>query len=313
MPKWHEFMWPVLVSLNDHGGVVASKDIQSDMVEHFSLTEEEQAERLSSGQLRFYNRLYWAITDLEKAKLVEYGEKRGTYLITHSGRDFLSKHDGPFTKKTLIEECEPFRQWRDGYLAKKKDGAAHERIGDGEQEQMSPVETMEAANREMRDALAEELISVIMGKSPYFFEYLVSKLLLAMGYGEREESVTVTQKSADEGIDGIVKEDRFGFDSIYYQAKRWDPSRTVGRPDIQAFAGALSGKGASRGLFMTTAKFSAAAKEFAKSLHTQKIVLVDGRALADLMIDYGIGVSTRVSYEVKALDMDFFDADDAVA
>ena len=109
MPKWHEFMQPVLVSLSKHDGLVSSKEIQADMIEHFSLTEEEQAERLSSGQLRFYNRLYWAITDLEKAKLVEYGEKKGTYLITDSGRVFLSNHDGPFTAKELMKECEAFR------------------------------------------------------------------------------------------------------------------------------------------------------------------------------------------------------------
>lgn len=311
MPKWHEFMQPVLVSLSKHDGLVSSKEIQADMIEHFSLTEEEQAERLSSGQLRFYNRLYWAITDLEKAKLVEYGEKKGTYLITDSGRVFLSNHDGPFTAKELMKECEAFRAWKNGYASKKKNADKGSCPDDAAQEQMSPMETMEASYGEMREALIEDLLAMIMSKSPYFFEYLVGRILLAMGYGEREESVTVTPKSSDEGIDGTVKEDRFGFDTIYYQAKRWEPSRTVTRPDIQAFVGALSGKGASRGLFITTAKFSSGAREYAKGIHTQKIVLVDGHDLAELMIDYGVGVSTKATFEIKEPDKDFFEEDAA--
>ena len=128
-----------------------------------------------------------------------------------------------------------------------------------------------------------------------------------MGYGEsRSDRATVTKQSGDEGIDGIVKEDRLGFDSVYYQAKCWDLDRTVGRPDIQAFSGALSGKGASKGLFITTAKFSKGARDFAEGLHTQKIVLVDGKMLANLMIDYGVGVSTVETFEIKSLDSDFF-------
>ena len=173
------------------------------------------------------------------------------------------------------------------------------------------METMEASYGEMREALIEDLLSMVMSKSPYFFEYLVGRILLAMGYGEREESVTVTPKSSDEGIDGTVKEDRFGFDTIYYQAKRWEPSRTVTRPDIQAFVGALSGKGASRGLFITTAKFSSGAREYARGIHTQKIVLVDGHDLAEPMIDYGVGVSTKATFEIKEPDKDFFEEDAA--
>ncbi len=253
MPKWHEFMQPVLISLSKRDGLVSSKEIQADMIEHFSLTEEEQAERLSSGQLRFCNRLYWAITDLEKAKLVEYGEKKGTYLITDSGRVFLSNHDGPFTAKELMKECEAFRAWKNGYASKKKSADKGSCADEAAQEQMSPMETMEASYGEMREALIEDLLSMVMSKSPYFFEYLVGRILLAMGYGE----------------------------------------------------------GASRGLFIITAKFSSGAREYARGIHTQKIVLVDGHDLAELMIDYGVGVSTKATFEVKEPDRDFFDEDAA--
>lgn len=129
-----------------------------------------------------------------------------------------------------------------------------------------------------------------------------------MGYGESSEAkAAVTRKNGDEDIDGIVKEDRLGFGAIYYQAKRWDPPRTVGWPDVQAFVGALSRKGVAKGLFITTASFSQEARNYVKSLHGQPVVLVDGVTLANLMIDYNVGVSTRTFYEVKALDSDFFE------
>lgn len=177
-----------------------------------------------------------------------------------------------------------------------------------EEDQESPQEIMESAYGEIRSALADDLISAIMAKDPYFFEHLVGKLLVAMGYGESLEShADVTRKSADEGIDGVVREDRLGFGTICYQAKRWDPSRTVGRPEVQAFVGALSGKGVSKGLFITTARFSKEARRYADGLLGQTVVLVDGPALAGLMIDYGVGVSTRQVYEIKAVDTDFFD------
>lgn len=308
MPKWHEFMRPVMIALSETEGSLSPKDLCKCMVSHFSLTEEEQAERLPSGQLRLYNRMYWAITDLEKAGLLSYGNKRGTYHITAEGREFLARHSGPITAKMLMAECESFKKWRDGYRTNKKSDEVRA-AGDAssDPEQLSPLETMNAAYGELREALAEELLAAIMDKDPFFFEHLVGKVLSAMGYGERGGSVAVTQKSGDEGIDGIVKEDKLGFDSIYYQAKRWEPSRTVSRPDIQAFVGALSGKGASRGLFITTAKFSSGAQCYVRELHSQKVVLVDGRMLADLMIDYGVGVSVKSTFDVKEIDSDFFE------
>ena len=202
-----------------------------------------------------------------------------------------------------------FKKWKDGYQAASKAKNASEPEGVSTlEDQESPQEAMESAYGEIRDALADDLISIIMGKDPYFFEHLVGKLLVAMGYGESLDSrADVTKKSGDEGIDGVVREDRLGFGTICYQAKRWDPQRTVGRPEVQAFVGALSGKGVSKGLFITTARFSKDARKYAEGLLGQTVVLVDGPALAGLMIDYGVGVSTRQVYEIKAVDTDFFE------
>ncbi len=308
MPKWHETMRPILDALDKTEGYLKGPDLIDAVARAFGMTDEERSERLDSGQSRLYNRTYWGITDLEKAKLLEYGDARGTYRITEAGRAFLAGHDGGITAKDLYEECPSFRTWKDGYRSKKKDPEPDRAQSEEATEQTSPQEAMESAHAEIRDALADELISAVMGKDPFFFEHLVARVLVAMGYGGGEAGrARVTQKSGDEGIDGMVKEDRLGFDAIYYQAKRWDPERTVGRPDVQAFVGALSGKGASKGLFITTARFSDAAREYAEGLRGQKVVLVDGKALARLMIDYNVGVSTRAVYEVKAVDTDFFD------
>ena len=206
-----------------------------------------------------------------------------------------------------MADCPPFRRWKEQYQA-----AEHEKRGEAipvepDEDEISPLESMQKADHELRGALEDELLQAVMQKDPYFFEHLVGRLLVAMGYGESLESTAmVTAKSGDEGIDGIVKEDRLGFDNIYYQAKRWDLDRTVSRPDLQAFVGALSGKGASKGLFITTASFSRGAREYAEGLKSQRLVLVDGKALAGMMIDYGVGVSTVATYSVRSLDSDFF-------
>ena len=308
MPKWHETMRPILAALDNTTEYLKGPDLINAVAHAFDMTEEERAERLNSGQPRLYNRTYWGITDLEKAKLLEYGNARGTYRITDAGRAFLATHDGQITAKDLYDGCPAFRAWKDGYRKTERAVEPDAAPSDDKAEQASPHEVMESAHAEIRDALADELISTIMGKNPFFFEHLVARVLVAMGYGESaSERAQVTQKSGDGGIDGVVKEDRLGFDAIYYQAKRWDQSRIVGRPDVQAFVGALSGKGASKGLFITTSSFSDAAREYAEGLRGQKVVLVDGRALAGLMIDYNVGVSTRAVYEVKAIDADFFE------
>ncbi|MGN0603553.1 MAG: restriction endonuclease [Oscillospiraceae bacterium] len=172
----------------------------------------------------------------------------------------------------------------------------------------TPQDILDRAHQEITAALADDLLSEIMKNTPDFFEHLVVLLLRKMGYGGAvENSGMVVGQSGDEGIDGVIKEDKLGFNMIYIQAKRWDQDRSVGRPEIQKFVGALAGQGASKGLFITTAKFSQQAQDYVKKQHTTKVVLVDGLTLAKLMIDYDLGVSTVSVYPIKKLDTDFFE------
>lgn len=306
MPKWHEIMRPVLVVLNDAEGYVSSAELYEAAAEEFHLTEEERDERVKSGEKRFHNRLGWAIVDLRKANLLEYGDRRGTYKITGDGVAFLSRHPKPFGPKELMGECPSFKEWKTGYLEK------HGRTppaNQNEEEEMSPQETMAKADKDIRDALADELLQNVVGMNEYDFEFLVAKLLVAMGYGQSlEEPATVTPKSNDGGIDGIVKEDRLGFDNVYYQAKKWALDSVISKPEIQKFSGALNERHAQKGLFITTAGFSSGARKFAETVSGQRIVLVDGMTLAHLMIDYNVGVTVKETYTVKAIDKDFFES-----
>ena len=174
----------------------------------------------------------------------------------------------------------------------------------------TPQDTLEEAFQRINATLADDLLAEIMKLSPGFFEHMVVRLLMKMGYGGSVENAgTVVGQTGDEGIDGIVREDKLGFNLIYIQAKHWDCEKTIGRPEIQKFVGALAGQGATKGLFITTARFSAAAYDYAQKQHTTKVVLVDGAALAKLMIEYNLGVSTEITYQIKRIDSDFFAED----
>ena len=309
MPKWHEIMRPVLVVLNEAGDCLSSSELYETTAEEFHLTGAERDERIKSGEKRFHNRLSWAIMDLRKANLLEYGEKHGTYKITDDGIAFLSRHSKPFGPKELMDECPSFKKWKTAYLEKnQKYGQAQTSIH-SEEEEMSPQEAMAKADKDIRDALADELLQNVVGMNEYDFEFLVAKLLVAMGYGQSlEEPATVTPKSNDGGIDGIVKEDRLGFDNVYYQAKKWALGSVVSKPEVQKFSGALNERHAQKGLFITTARFSSGACDFADTVSGQRIVLVDGKVLAHLMIDYNVGVTVKETYTIKAIDTDFFES-----
>ena len=171
----------------------------------------------------------------------------------------------------------------------------------------TPQDELEDAFQKINDALISDLLSEIMRQTPDFFESLVVQLLIKMGYGGSiSDAGKVMGKTGDEGIDGIIYEDKLGFSLIYIQAKRWDLGGSVGRPEIQKFVGALAGAGASKGLFITTSKFSKDAYTYAEKQHSTKVVLVDGNKLANLMIEYNLGVSTQITYELKKIDTDFF-------
>ena len=223
-------------------------------------------------------------------------------MITDLGKELLAKKPSMINRELLLQ-YPMFVEFQNRTGKPKVPNA--DTIEKEDVPSKTPQEVMDDAFTEMSDNLASELLAAIKNQSPQFFESLVIKLLVAMGYGGSfEDAASVTQYSHDEGIDGIIKEDKLGLDNIYVQAKRYDTG-TVGRKEIQSFVGALSGKGATKGIFITTSTFTKEAKDYTPASNI-KIVLIDGRQLCNYMIDYNIGVSTKQIYEVKKVDSDFF-------
>ena len=301
VPKYDEFMPSIIKCLGD-GEIHTLKELAEFCAKEFNLTEADKNETISSGQMKLYNRVGWAKAYLKKAGLVD-SPKRAHFIITEEGRKALENGADCVTLDYLMR-FDSFREFQN-VQNKENEEDMVEKI-----KSVSPQEQIESAIKELNNDLADELMSEIMKISPYEFERLVVKLLIKMGYGNIEENKdAVTSQSGDEGIDGVVSADKFGFDSIYIQAKQWKDGNNVGRPEVQKFLGALAGQGATKGIFITTSKFSKEAISFAsKQLHS-KIVLVDGNQLANLMIEYNLGVSTYFTYEVKRIDSDFFSED----
>jgi len=266
--------------------------------EEFGLSEEEINELLPSGQqVIFKNRVGWASTYLKKAGLLDSG-KKGYFSITRRGLDVL-RENPPSIDVNFLKRYEEFNEFRNH-------GKQIEIINPDkrEPENLDPKETLEIAYQKLHNELVSEILSIVKKCSADFFESLVVDVLTKMGYGgSRVDAGKAVGKSHDGGIDGIIKEDRLGLDVIYIQAKKWEG--TVARPEIQKFAGALIGKKAKKGVFITTSSFSKEAIEYAD--FTGNIVLIEGEMLARLMIEYGVGVSKVKSYDVKKMDTDYFE------
>ncbi len=301
IPKYNELYGALLHSIED-GEVHNYKDMKKYVADYIELSDKDKALMLPSGnQSIFDNRIGWTRTYLKKAGLIE-SPSRGKHILTDEGKKALSdcnKIDNTYLLK--------YKSFANFYKHKTKENL---QLNEGLKEEQAPAEAIEIALKELDDILADELMMEVMKLSPSDFERLVIKLLLKMGYGGGiEENAVVTSVANDGGIDGIIKEDQLGFSSIYIQAKQWATNRTVERPEIQKFAGALQGQQASKGLFITTARFSSGAKEFVNNLYGSTIVLVDGMQLMKLMIKYNLGVSVENVYEVKRVDSDFFEDD----
>jgi len=269
------------------------------LAEHFELAEEERKRLLPSGQQElFTNRVAWAKTHLRMAGLLA-ATARGVFRITSRGTELLRTSPERIDLRLLQKQA--------GYLEAR--GREREKsTANGEQAkaeaEQTPEELMEESFQALRDNLGREILMKLKSSSPAFFERLVVELLVRMGYGgTRKDAGQAIGKSGDEGIDGIIKEDRLGLDTIYIQAKKWE--QTVSRPEIQKFAGALQGVRARKGIFITTSDFSKEAVEYSARIDS-KIVLIDGEQLWNLMVDFGIGVSTTATYEVKRIDNDYF-------
>ena len=297
VPKFNEFFPSIIRCLHD-GTVHSSKEILAYCIAEMHLTEEDcQAQYETSKVLIVNDRVSWAQTFLKKAGLIASPSK-GKFVIKEDGKKAFAKGADCVTLKYL----EQFPSYLE-FKKRKKDDV----IIDPPVEPKSPQESIEDAIDQLNSSLADQLMDKVLEMDPYSFENLVVKLLIKMGYGSSDLSKNrVTKKAGDDGVDGFVTADRFGFDTIYTQAKQWKPDSTIGQPDIQQFLGALAGQGASKGIFITTAKFSTHAKEFVSKTMTHKIVLVDGQMLMKLMIEYDLGVSTVATYAIKRIDSDFF-------
>ncbi len=298
VPGFQEFMLPLLKLANAQGDV-AKKAYEEHLANEFQLTDDDRDEMISSGgDFVYRNRIGWAVSYLVKAGLLERPQ-RATIRITPLGKEALA------TSPTRVD-IRFLRQYSDlwdNHNSEKKSSDSSEDMDD-EESASSPEERLAAVHAELRSALAGDLLELVMAASPNFFERLVVEVLVAMGYGGTlEDAGQALGKSGDGGIDGVIKEDRLGLDSIYIQAKRWEGS--VGRPDIQAFAGALMGLNATRGVFITSSDFTEKARQYVKALQT-KIVLINGQELADLMIEYGVGVIDEQTYRVKRVDPEYF-------
>jgi len=299
IPDFQTLMLPILKNIKD-GKEYTTTEIITVLEIQFKLTQTELNEYLPSGvQKIFYNRVFWAKAYLKMAGLIE-NIKRGVFKITQEGLDVLQ--DNP--PKIDIKYLKQFPLFIENRKPKSENGNAED--NDDEKESVStPEEILESNYLKIRKNLSLELLNKVKGSSPTFFENLVVELLVKMGYGGSiKEAGKSIGKSGDEGIDGIIKEDKLGLDVIYIQAKRWEG--VVGRPEIQKFVGALAGQGAKKGVFITTSRFSNDAKEYQPKNET-KIVLIDGEQLADLMIDYDLAVSTSSIYTIKRIDNDYFE------
>ncbi|MEO5573745.1 MAG: restriction endonuclease [Gammaproteobacteria bacterium] len=268
------------------------------LAEKFNLTDEERNELLPSGQQAvFDNRVAWARAHLKMAKILE-NIQRGVFKITPRGMDLLNRNP-EFINLKLLQQFPEYLEARNRRKLKNESPVE----ADQEQSQ-TPEEILEDAYQSIKNALANELVQQIKISSPRFFEKLVVELLVKMGYGgTRKDAGRAIGRSGDEGIDGIINEDRLGLDVIYIQAKRW--ANTIGRPDIQKFAGALQGQRARKGIFITTSNFSKEAEDYASRIEN-RIILIDGEYLAQLMIDHGVGVTSVAAYEIKRIDSDYF-------
>jgi len=300
VPDYQTFMLPVLryAGANEKR-LIHKTEIIDAIAKEFNLSEEDLREMLPSGtSTTFGNRVSWACTYMKKAGLLEAPE-RAHLRITPQGMKVLASKP----KSVNIAFLRQFPAFQVFQARSKKET---KEIPTNVPSDKTPQESIEAGYQSLRSELASDLLQQISTCTPTFFERLVVELLVKMGYGGTlRDAAQVVGKSGDGGIDGIIKEDKLGLDAIYIQAKRWNDI-TVGRPDVQQFAGALAGNKATKGIFITTSTFTKDAIEFARSVNNSKIVLIDGDELAELMIDHNVGVTVTQVYEVKRVDSDYF-------
>jgi len=301
VPDFQSLMLPLLKLAAD-GQPHSLGEAREALATQFGLSDADRDEPLPSGnQSKFSNRVAWAKSYLQQAGLLT-SPKRGYFQIGPRGEKVLMSPPGRIDIK-FLEQYPEFVEFRTpkGEPSTPAAAFAPEELADSD----TPEEALETAHQKINATLATDVLSRVKTASPEFFERLVVELLLRMGYGgSRTDAGQAVGKSGDEGIDGIISEDRLGLDVVYLQAKKWDG--TVGRPEIQKFVGALHGKRAKKGVFISTGSFSSEAVAYVEHIDP-KVVLIDGKRLAQLMIDFEVGVATARTYQVKRVDSDYFE------
>ncbi len=295
IPDFQTIMLPLLKAFQN-GKEKTSKELREEMVSHFNISEDEQKEKIPSGKQPLYtNRVAWAIAYLKMADLIS-SPARAVYTITEEGKKVL---ENPPEKITInfLKQFDSF--------SKNRNPEKDTELDDNNQiVEKTPDELIEIGYKQVKNELSLQILNQIKDCSPYFFEKLVLDLLIKMGYGGSEmANGEVTPKGSDEGIDGIIKEDKLGLDKIYIQAKKWE--NCVGRPEIQKFVGALQGKRAKKGIFITMSTFTKEALEYAENLDVA-VILIDGKKLANYMIENELGVSLKQNYKIFNVDTDYF-------
>lgn len=304
IPKFDNFFLPCLQCLNDEN-IHSQESLRNYVINYFKLTAAEAGALIKSGKkTQVSDRVSWTVSYFLQAGFVD-SPKRGTYRINEFGKSFLLAHKDGFDKTDLLQ-IPSFAKFATRRTDKPENNIKKSLVVEEKTDDKTPTDLIDDAFRQINSALAKDLLAKILEMSPSFFEKLVVELLVKMGYGGSfEDAASVTQYSHDEGIDGVIKEDKLGLDTIYIQAKRWDKG-TVGRKEIQAFVGAINMKHASKGVFITTSTFTEEAKKCVKDVQS-KIVLIDGEQLCKYMIEYNLGVSSRQVYEIKQIDSDYFE------
>ena len=304
VPDYETLMLPVLRLFGSGARNVA--ECVPHIKGEFSISDEEAHELIPSGWITvLQSRTHWARTYLSKAGLL-HSPSRNLHVITDKGRALLDQKPTRIDN-ALLAQFDGFAEW----VQRSKSGAAgsdtgHQALPPVVDDSQTPDDAMEAASAILNAALVDELGEALLSITPQRFERLILDLLIAMGYGGGDiENGRMTKASGDGGIDGVINEDALGLDAVYVQAKKYAPENTVGRPDIQRFVGSLTGEGASKGVFVTTSSFSREARDYVSRIQ-QRVVLIDGVALAQLLVKHGVGVRERAVYVVKDVDRDYF-------
>jgi restriction system protein len=305
VPDFQKFFYPILKFSSDQKEH-SLDEVRELLTNYFTLTDEDKAERVPSGvQTKFDNRIYWTKSYFSKAKLIE-NTKRSHFRITERGLKFLQNFKSEITINDLKTISE-FKEFSQGTSQDEQNTTTSTGTDNSFSDNKTPLEKLEENYIYIKRELASELLDKIRANTWQFFEDLVIDLMVKMGYGgSRNKAGESIKRTNDEGIDGIINEDKLGLDVIYLQAKLWKEETTIGRPEIQKFVGALHGQRAKKGVFITTSSFAKTAIDYVKSIDP-KVILIDGETLTNLMIEYNVGTTPVETYQIKKIDLDYFE------